>query len=332
MQKRCLLGTVIFSMSAWATVGLSRDVVQQQHQQHHPRSFSSLDELKRKCSEAESNTQIQPFLSTFECSAQETFWAPAGTKRFRLPNVADISFMALMKDGRHQSKWSDVPGESHDEWGFCGVYEQFSASLSHAVTLHSCAELNQITDEHTYCAEKLAASWDECHQEQADAIAKGHFEIPAASRCTYEKTGNVRSCTGDDYQPAQQCRQQQHQGPVAQAPVQVGRHHQHQQCVDVEPMVSEFEVGADIAPITVKYSHLHGSHKSILINSEVREGGMLAAIGLVQGDVVARINSRRTRSVDDFLKLLAKAKASGKVRIEYRNTDGKWVTVRRDFL
>ena len=55
--------------------------------------------------------------------------------------------------------------------------------------------------------------------------------------------------------------------------------------------------------------------------SPVTPGGMLHKIGLKQGDVISRIDSRRVRNIPDFYTYIARAKDKGKIRVEYRAVD-----------
>jgi hypothetical protein len=336
MRKKCLLGSVLFSVSIWTSVGLAGDAAQQQHQHRQKKTGWTLEDLKRKCAESEGNSQILPFDSHFECSEARTFWAPVGVQRFALENEARVRFKGVIKDGDHASKWYDVPGNVDGQWGTCDVVEKIRATLKYSVVIHSCADLNKVVSEQSFCAAKLEEGWQECNKEQADAIAKGPFEAPAAARCLYEKTGVVKSCgDGEVHRPHQQCQRQQQQVPQQQGQHQ-GQHQgqtqkPQQSCLVEEAMVSEFELGADVKAIPVKKSAMHNHHLVILVNSEVRPGGMLAALGLKKGDVISTVNRRRTRNVEEFLKYIAKAKAEGKAQIEYRNNADQWVTATRNF-
>ncbi len=330
MKKTCLIGTTLVSMLSWSSLVLAKDGAQQQT----AKKGTSLADLKAICKNAEGNMQIQPFTSTFTCKEVRTFWNKVGIQKFPLANHSGVDIKAMIKDGAHQSDWESLPGHSEGQWGQCDVLEKIQATARYTVTFHSCAELEEVTTESEYCAKKLSTTWSECDKEQIEGMGFGTFVAPTAGQCEYVHLNIVKKCTDGEViapskpqcqqqqqQQQQQCQQQQGQQQQQQCAVQAQQ--QAQQCAADDVSFTEFDLGGDIRDVVISkegglFHHKH--HKAVVV-TDVAPGGLLSILGLHKGDVVERINSHRTRNVNDFMIRIQEAKAKGNAKMEVRPAD-----------
>lgn len=325
MKKMNLLGSVLLSVFAWQAYAHEGAQGQQQQQQ---RKGMTLQQLKEICASFEADEQIRPFTSHFDCFEERDFWVEVGQQRFPLPNRSSISFKAMIKDGKHQSEWVELPALAPTQWGTCPVLKKYLKTARFSVTINSCAELNAIPSEQAYCAEALAPVWDSCEQDEAkQPIMNGEFMTPTAGACEYVATGITLDCGGDVVPPKphcqqqqQQCQQQQQQcqGTAQQCQAQHQQCQQQQQQCHVDAPCDINEAGAAVEEIVFKKGHFHPKHRAVKIISTPIAGSWLARLGLGQGDIVEKINHDRIRSEKKFYTELAKAIADGgKIRIRY---------------
>lgn len=298
-------------------------------------SVLSLAELKAKCHEKESDAQIMKFNSTFVCSEDKTFWVAKGEKRFVLENQSTVKIKALIKDDRHQTDWWEVPSTTEQQAAVCPVMEQWKTTARYSVTIKSCDQLDLVASEEVYCREKLATTWAECDAERQLALtAPGGFSLPKAPLCEYEATGVLKSCSeeGPTHPQEDQC-QQDGKGDkgCGTKDSSSSSSSSDDQKAGVQ---SEFEVGASLREIEVKRSFWHRRHKVVVVDSVVLENSLLDQLDMKQGDMVSRVNDRRTKDIRTFLRFVKEAKNRGeKVKLEYRGktTDQKFVEKLVDF-
>lgn len=291
----------------------------------------TLDELKAKCHEFENNSQIMKFNSSFVCSESKSFWVVKGQREVNLSTSSSVKIKALIKDDRHQTDWWEVPGGDQNQVAYCPVVEQWTATARATVAIKSCDQLDQISDEASFCSERLADTWRECEVERQQAMSAGGFDLPKAPLCQYQATGVEKSCNSD--------------GPVRtpdQTCQQGGKDH-HDQCAttttsssssssDDDDAIDHVQelfgtvLGASLRETVVKRKvilFIKSNHKVIMVDSPVAEGSLLARLGLKQGDMISRVNDERVKDPNSFVVLLKRAKASGSALIDYKPVDSQ---------
>jgi len=163
----------------------------------------SLQELRARCHQFEADRQIMPFVSTYTCGEERTFWVKTGERPIPLPNDSAVHIRVQMKDGCHDTDWWTIPVPVQDNVGSCDVVEQWRASARTTLTFHSCAELDEIASlgEDEYCKARLQPVWDECDAERgqqpfggtSSSSSQQPLQGPAGA-CEYAPTGLVRGC------------------------------------------------------------------------------------------------------------------------------------------
>ena len=86
-------------------------------------------------------------------------------------------------------------------------------------------------------------------------------------------------------------------------------------------------VGAYLKVEQVDRGFLHGSHRVVVVDSDVTSGSLLERVGLQKGSVVSRLNGKRTRDVQTFVQILKQSEEKGTIDIEYKNSSNRFVTV-----
>lgn len=303
----------------------------------------SLESLKQKCLNQEQSEQAYPFESSFTCKTTKTFWKKSGVKQYVLENDANIRIRAQIKDGKHGSEWSTLPGDTTNQAGTCDIMEKWTTTAEVTKVFHSCAELEAVVNEEEYCKQVLEPVWKECDEERQDQTANSKLQADQDGKtlCTYQATGITKSCTEDEQTKPQ---------PICQGDSSSSSNSNSnsddssssgeeavQSCyVDLPSNeISEYEIGAELTVTTVNRGLFHGSHKVILVDGEVQKGGMLDQLGLKQGDIISRVNSKRTKDLNQFVVQITKAKAEGIARVQYSNVNvgdykanDAWKTIR----
>lgn len=166
----------------------------------------TLDELRHRCHELESNGQILPFTSNFTCSEERTFWVKKGEQEILLPNSSEIRIRAQIKDGAHDCDWWGIDVPVHEQYGRCDILEQWKATARMTVTLRSCAELDEIANEQEFCKYRLQPVWDECDADRtqqqfgSSSSSSSSFQNHVGA-CEYIPTGLVKGCQGQPVPP-----------------------------------------------------------------------------------------------------------------------------------
>lgn len=308
----------------------------------------SIDDLQKKCSSLEEREQAIRFTSSFTCKMTKTFWSKSGEKSYVLAKDSDTRIRAHIKDGKHQTEWWTVPGEGEEINARCDIVEQWSTTAELTKTFHSCAELEAIVQlgQEQYCKQELEKVWEECDDERDSSVSAKGFDCPAKGigRCVYELTGVTKSCEPDgETVPLPVCKDkaiQSHSSSSSHSSLssdddsdlaeQIDTGNQGSCVMDLpSEQVSSHEMGGELEVIVVNrgiqslggWSIFHRSHAVILVASAVQPGGLLDQLGLRQGDIVSRVNSKRTRKLSEFVDQVYRAKVKGLARIEFSNVD-----------
>ena len=333
MSKKCLLGTVLLSMSAWATLGFADQHQHPRHQQQQQQQgeYVTLAEAKEICHKNEHNRQIKQFKTTYVCKQEREFWTHKGNVTFPLPNDSGVVMKAIIKD-THESEWVRVPKSEKPQEGSCPVLEKWLAKAHFTQTIHSCAELDEIDTEEAYCARMLKDTWDSCDREQVIAMETGVFVAPIAGSCEYVDLKIEKRCREGEVLPPskphcqqqqQQCQQQQQQCQDSE-PADTCQQQQQQcqqqvqQCqVDVGTPVSEFAIGGKVEDYKANIA------KKCVKIINVEDGGLLSQMKVNAGDVVSSINGHRVHNIKEFRAQAKAAKAKGYVIVEARRKGTK---------
>jgi len=280
---------------------------------------SSLNEIQRLCKETAAYSQAPTPISGFTCRASKTFWVETGKKSYSFQNQDKVSYKALIKDGAHESSWTEMNMHGECVTAECPVYEQWEKTAFITETFRTCEELLAIQDEQVYCEEQLAPVWSLCEEQTQQAQQFLPFQAPAAAACEYKKLGIQASCNMPE---GNGCVDQ-----ICQVPSKGSEQQDAPACVKV----SAYELGGDIKVTRINRGFRHMRHDVIEIASTPLEGGMLSQLGLKAGDLVESINFHRIRNAKDFLTHIAKAKAEGKARLSVRKNGNEFIEVSTRF-
>lgn len=319
---------------------------------------TTLDQLKALCHEYDSNEQIMPFKSSFTCWEERTFWVKTGDQAIPLDNSTRVRVKALLKGSKHQTGWWEVEGTSERQTAMCPVMEQWKTTATFSKVFKCCDQLDQIVSEEQYCREQLAKVWSECDAERVDAQKASGLELPDAPLCQYEATGAVKSCSEDG--PVVPCGNTDScttsssatdsassssghydQGGLDGDSTGSGTRHSTTTSSSSSSAIAqgiyqaaEYTFGAQLRFVRVHRSFWHRQHKVMKVISEPAPGSILAQLGLHKGDEISRINDERVYRMPVFQREIAKAKANGKAKVEFRgaNTNGQFVEVVHELM
>jgi hypothetical protein len=313
----------------------------------------NLRELQAICHQYESNDQYLPFTSQFSCSEDRTFWVKKGTQPLPLPNGSEIRIKALIKGNQHQTDWWSIPGRYNDQATSCDLYEQVRGTARMAVTIRSCAELDQIVSEEEFCKGLLMPVWDGCAGDMASGtIGDGHV-----GNCEYAPTGLVKGCNvaapapvpvpADGFDGKIKIKVKDDDGKIKvkvdddKVKVKVKGNTPHagatviaalqQAGVVVDGAAGTTTVvvegpgplGAHVTAIKVKDGMF--SHGMVQLQADPEKDSMLAKLNLGKGDVIARVNGEKVHNEAELLKVLQAAKKKGAVTIKFRDSRGMFL-------
>lgn len=305
------------------------NAAQQQAQQVQAANVVTFAQLKGLCTSYEANAQYKPFSSAIDCREEREFYVKTGEQRFVIESGSVVEVKALMKGDRFNTNAWKVAGDTIKTEASCPVIQKMVATAEVRVNIHSCAELANV-DEATFCQNALASRWDNCGPEIQSAQQKsGKFAAEQASQCDYKETGEFLACSAE--------------APVlpTQAPVkgdtvveqvsseqiscQIGANAQTNCHADV-PTTREIKLGGSLDVERVPGVNLGIFKGRVVTIRSLDNDGLLRQLGFHEGDKIAELNGRRTKSREDFLRYLIDAKVSGKeIRVNMkRQSDRKF--------
>ena len=300
----------------------------------------SLQQLKEKCRQSEENTQMAPFTSSFNCSQGVSFYRKVGEDQVNFSSENKLTVRASIKGDKHQTGWIALPTVTSCNSVDCPVYEQWNATARYTVTIKSCSELENITTEQLYCEQALEPVWAECQREMNDNT----FDMSQGGQCEYSNLGVRKSCMPLQQEPKQEVEVESSSSSSSSSSshevVATSSHsssHSSSDVMDGKCQKGKVEAeshssslssssdltdhllgGANFDEETVDKGKMHHSHKVVTLTSNPSCGSLLAKLGLSEGCQVSKINSRRTKSVDDLIEALDKASKRPKIVVEYR--------------
>lgn len=318
----------------------------------------TLEELRIRCHDMAGNSQIMPFNTTFTCSEERTFWVKTGEQPIPLPNGSEILIRAQIKDGMHGTEWWSIPVESAPQVGRCEAFEQWRSIARTAVTVTSCAAIDEIINEAEYCKQALFQVWNDCDAERAQFMDQGAPFAGVGGACEYAPTGVVKGCVPQV--PVEPCPAplysltsssslSSHCSPTSsissvssiEAPepltpesISSGSSSPSSSsfrgipvvpaCPPMDVPPPAYELGAPVQYVGAgKPGGFH--KKGFELQADPTEGSALAWAQLKKGDMIYKVNHKAVKNEKDLREKLEKARKSGKrVKISVRKSDGSF--------
>lgn len=172
----------------------------------------TFEELKAKCQEMESNSQVTPFTSEVTCKQRKSTWVKTEDHSFPVTSQAVVRVKADIKDGQMNSEWIEIKScDKETKYGKCSTAEKWNIEAQFNKTIRSCEELKAISSEEEYCRENLVEVMNSCEEGLVEARMNG--KEPCNDVCRFEHKETL-SCVDKVSCPVQQVEQKEKVEPA----------------------------------------------------------------------------------------------------------------------